>query len=75
MVDLSFCMLEVHLQLAIHLHAGGLSAASYPSAASYRVEEVLSRRVITQHAGFQILLLLILGMWIESVDGRVEVCL
>jgi hypothetical protein len=29
---LSICMLEVRLQLAIHLHAGGSSAASCPSA-------------------------------------------
>ena len=49
-------MLEVHLQLAIHL----LLAIRLQQA--IRLEWVPSRRVITQPAGFQILLLLILRM-------------
>ena len=68
-------MLEVHLHLAVHLQL------------AIQVEWVLSRRVITRLAGFQILLLLIprmqiaveglvtvmrTGSWNEAVDRRVE---
>jgi hypothetical protein len=68
-------MLEVHLQLSVRLQL------------AIQVEWVLSRRVITRLAGFQILLLLIprmqiavvglvtvmrTGTWNEAVDRRVE---
>ena len=68
-------MLEVHLQLSVRLQL------------AIQVEWVLSRRVITRLAGFQILLLLIprmqiaveglvtvmrTGSWNEAVDRRVE---
>ena len=68
-------MLEVHLQLAVRLQL------------AIQVEWVLSRRVITRLAGFQILLLLIprmqiaveglvtvmrTGSWNEALDRRVE---
>ena len=68
-------MLEVHLQLAVRLQL------------AIQVEWVMSRRVITRLAGFQILLLLIprmqiaveglvtvmrTGTWNEAVDRRVE---
>ena len=69
-------MLEVHLQLAIRLQL------------TIQVEWILSRRVITRLAGFQILLLLIprmqiavvglvtvmrTGTWNEAVSSRVEI--
>ena len=68
-------MLEVHLQLSVRLQL------------AIQVDWVLSRRVITRLAGFQILLLLIprmqiaveglvtvmrTGSWNEAVDRRVE---
>ena len=89
-------MLEVRLQLAIHLHAEARSFCSELSICMLEVRLQLaiylraggpSRRIITQPAGFQILLLLIRrlyiavglvaviqsGTWIGADDGRAEV--